>query len=164
MSDLTRGLPSEPGEHDLRLDLPAAHSAGRMARQMVRQLAEREELPEDEASTLEFVAGELLDNAVDHGGGKAAREAEDLEGDVRMTLSVSIEGGCWSVRVDDQGGGDLDQVRAFIEPPDGIPDLEDERGRGFFLMAQMVDELTVDRSHDGRGLALIASKRYGAPA
>ena len=149
---------------ELHLDLPAAHSAGRMARQVLGRFVREHGVSEEDAGNLEFVTSELLSNAVDHGGGKAAREAEDLEEDVRMTLSVSIEGGCWSVRVDDQGGGDLDQVRAFIEPPDGIPDLEDERGRGFFLMAQMVDELTVDRSHDGRGLALIASKRYGAPA
>ena len=44
----------------LILDLPAAHSAGRMARQMVRQYAEAEGLPSEELQNLEFVAGELL--------------------------------------------------------------------------------------------------------
>ena len=52
----------------------------------------------------------------------------------------------------------------MIEPEGGIPDLEDERGRGFFLLAQMVDELDVMISVDGLGLALEARKGHGRAA
>ena len=45
----------------------------------------------------------------------------------------------------------------------GLPDLEDERGRGFFLLMQMVDELRVDRTADGSGLLFIAVKSYVVP-
>ena len=129
---------------------------------IARQFAEAEGLPERECETLEFVAGELLDNAVDHGGGGAARELEDLERDVRMSLWVSVAGGTWSVRIGDQGGGDPAAIKPMLDPPDGVPDLDDDRGRGLFLLAQLVDVLDVERSEDGLGLAFQASRHYGA--
>ena len=156
MSDIRR----EEEPHALRLDLPAAHSAGRMARQMVRQFAISEGVPAREIDTLEFVAGELLDNAVDHGGGNAAMDESDLERDVRMTLRLSLDNGSWRLEVADQGGGLPDDVRALLEPSDDLPDLEDERGRGFFLLKQMVDRIEVDRSDDGLGLSFRALRSY----
>jgi anti-sigma regulatory factor (Ser/Thr protein kinase) len=157
-----KGIQRREGPHELRLDLPAAHSAGRMARQMVRQFAQAEGLPEGELDTLLFVVGELLDNAVDHGGGDGAREVSDLQGDVRMRLELDLANGAWSVRVFDQGGGEPEELSAFLEPPDGLPPLEDERGRGFYLLAQMVDELAVAKSDDGLGLAIRAVRRHAS--
>ena len=95
------------------------------------------------------------------GGGGGAREVGDLPGDVRMRMVLAIEGGAWTITVGDQGGGDVQSVRDLIEPPDGFPDLEDERGRGFFLLAGMVDTLVVDPTPKGDGLAFQASRRYG---
>ena len=69
-----------------------------------------------------------------------------------------------TLRVEDQGGGEPAVVREMIEPEDGIPDLEDERGRGCFLLAQMVDALDVTTSLDGLGLALEARKDHGRAA
>ena len=63
---------SDPRE--LRLDLPAAHSAVRMARNLVRKFA-TQFMPEGEVETLELITSELLSNAVDHGGGNSAMEA-----------------------------------------------------------------------------------------
>jgi anti-sigma regulatory factor (Ser/Thr protein kinase) len=148
----------EPGPHQLRLELPAAHSASRMARQVVRQFALREGLNEDEVGTLELVTSELLSNAVDHGGGGSAMEESDLERDVRMTLFLGVDEHGWELRVSDQGGGDPAELARYIDN-DALPDLEDERGRGFFLLVQMVDELKVGISADGKGLEILAAKR-----
>jgi anti-sigma regulatory factor (Ser/Thr protein kinase) len=41
-----------------------------------------------------------------------------------------------------------------------LPDLEDERGRGLYLMRQMVDTMEVDRSSDGRGLTFRITRRH----
>ena len=156
MTDASSAAP-EP----LQLDLPAAHSACRMARHMAREFAATCGLDEDRIQTLEFVVGELLDNAVDHGGGQAAMDEADLESDVRMKLELSASPGGWSVRVDDQGGGDPDRLRAGLAD-DAMPDLEDERGRGLTLLVHMVDRMEVERSRDGLGLAVIASSGDGA--
>ncbi len=158
MSDIRR----TEGEHELRLDLPAAHSAGRMGRQMVTQFALAEEIPQEEVTLIEFVAGELIDNAVDHGGSNATREVGDLTSNQRMIVEFELEDARWTVRVHDQGGGDPAVVREQIAPEEGFPDLEDERGRGFFLLAQLVDSLSVDASEDGLGLAIEATKQYDA--
>lgn len=152
---------TEAEPHDLHLDLPAAHSAGRMARQVVGRFALESGVPEEEVGTLELVTSELLSNAVDHGGGGSAMEEEDLEGDVRMQLWLTVRETGWELRVADQGGGEPADVEHYLDA-NALPDLEDERGRGFFLLVQMVDEVTVRPSEDGKGLELRAAKRFRA--
>jgi len=150
----------EPGPHELELDLPAAHSAERLARAVLRQFARGEGVSGAEIETLEFVASELLANAIDHGGGERAMEEEDRPGDVRMSLVFAITPTGWKLEVGDQGGGDPEEIQALIAPK-GAPDLEDERGRGFFLLAGMLDSLTVAKSADGRGLVFCAVRDHG---
>jgi anti-sigma regulatory factor (Ser/Thr protein kinase) len=70
-SSFERSLNGAPQE--LRLDLPAVHSAARMARHLVRQFARAGGLVGSELDQLVLVADELLSNAVDHGGGAANR-------------------------------------------------------------------------------------------
>ncbi len=147
------------GPHELRLELPAAHSAERMARAVLRQFAQRERVAPEEIDTLEFVAGELLTNAVDHGGGQRAMHESEVKNGVRMTMHLDVRPTGWTLRVSDQGGGDLEVLRSRIQGED-LPDLEDERGRGFFLLAQMVDSLEVERTADGRGVVFIAVRTY----
>lgn len=154
--------PAPQRPHELRLDLPAAHSAERMARSVLRQFARREGVPTKEVQTIEFVASELLSNAVDHGGGGRAMEESEHDGRVRMSLVLIVRRDGWSLSVGDQGGGDPDVVRARILNAEE-PDIEDERGRGLFLMVQMVDALEVRRSADGLGLELTAVRRYPRP-
>ena len=55
----------------------------------------------------------------------------------------------------------LDELRPFLDP-EGLPDLEDERGRGFFLLAQSVESLTVEQSPTGDGLTFRAERLYDA--
>lgn len=147
--------------HELRLDLPAAHSAERMARSVLRRFALGEGVAKGDVDTLEFVASELLSNAVDHGGGQRAMEESDRPGDVRMGLVLTVDGKGWTLEVSDQGGGDPREVEHLLSRKEP-PDLEDERGRGFFLLVDMLDSLTVSRSSDGRGLAFRAVRGHGA--
>lgn len=152
-------IPQE-GE-ELKLDLPAAHSAGRMARQVVGKFALEKGIVEEEIGTLELVTSELLSNAVDHGGGGSAMEESDIVGDVRMQLHLRAGPNGWTLSVADQGGGDPAEMEPFLDST-ALPDLEDERGRGFFLLVQMVDEISVGRSPDGKGLEFVARKKLGA--
>ena len=153
---------SREGPHELRLELPAAHSAGRLARQMLGQFAKREGMPEDAWRQLEFVAGELIDNAVDHGGGEAARETEEVEDGARIALVLVLAETSWTLRVRDQGGGSVDAMRALLDSGGELPDLTDERGRGFFLLRSMVDKIAVEKTDDGRGLEFEASASWSA--
>jgi len=145
---------SDPRE--LRLDLPAAHSAVRMARKLVREFA-LQFMAEEEVETLELVTSELLANAVDHGGGDSAMEEHEAR--VRMELLLTVSTSAWELEGADQGGGEPEELAGYLDP-DAVPDLEDERGRGFFLMASMVDRMSVRKSADGAGLVLAATKRH----
>lgn len=147
---------------ELKLDLPAAHSAARMARQLVREFALREGLDDGEVDNLLLVADELLSNAVDHGGGGAAREEHELEGEVTMQLTLVVRDGGWVLDVADEGGGDPEEVDELLHPP-GLPDLEDERGRGFFLISGLCQSLSVRRREDGKGLVITAVRLHGKP-
>jgi len=144
--------------HELRLDLPAAHSAERMARSVLRRFAQGEGVAPPEIETMELVASELLSNAVDHGGGNSAMEESDRPGDVRMSLVLAIRAGGWTLEVGDQGGGDPRDVESLLSRKEP-PDLEDERGRGFFLLVGLLESLTVARSADGLGLVFRAVRR-----
>ena len=151
--------PAPDRPHELRLDLPAAHSAERMARAVLRQFARRENLPAGEIETLEFVASEMLSNAVDHGGGRRAMEEAEVQGGVRMGLLLVVHEHGWTLSVADQGGGDPDEMARRLSHG-SAPDLEEDRGRGFFLVKQMVDALHVGRSPDGRGLEFTAVRTW----
>ena len=153
-------MSEELERQELNLDLPAAHSAGRMARQVVGKFASENGILEDDIGTLELVASELLSNAVDHGGGGSAMDESDLTSDVRMKLRLQVNATGWELRVADQGGGAPSDMAPYLDDSE-LPDLEDERGRGFFLLIQMVDKLSVIASEDGKGLEFIARKSVG---
>lgn len=153
-----RGAPGETEPRELRLDLPAAHSAGRMASHLVREFASQGGVEGDELETLLLVASELLSNAVDHGGGGAAMDESDLDEPVRMTLAIDLWADRWQMRVGDQGGGSPEDLQRFLDP-DELPDLDDERGRGFFLLKEMLDSISVRPSGDGKGLEIVAERR-----
>lgn len=146
------------GRHELGLDLPAAHRGVRVARNVVRRFARMQGVPQAEVDYLVLVVSELLANVIDHGGGGAAMSEADLTSDVRMRLTYTVDEEGWSLAVTDQGGGDAEALQAMLAP-DGMPDLEDDRGRGLFLMAQMVDALEVRENEAGDGLTIVARKR-----
>ena len=147
--------------HELTLDLPAAHSAVRVARNVLRHFARLQGVKDSEVEYLLLIVSELLANAIDHGGGEAAMTENDLDGDPRMKLAFILRERDWTLSVTDEGGGDPDRVRALCDSANGgPPDLEDERGRGLFLLAQMVDSLEVEKSPDGRGLTFRIAKRH----
>ena len=179
---------------ELVLELPATHGAVRQARSVARSFARLDGVASDEVDRIALVLTELLGNAVDHGGGNSAMEAEDLDGDVRMRLRLELRRERWTLEVTDAGGDEEssgggasqgesaapapeldpealaemsdDDVTRAIEAKlaeaegDQVPDLEDERGRGFFLIREMVDELEVLDRADGPGRTVRVVRRY----
>jgi len=141
---------------EVRLDLPCVHKAVRTGRRVVQTFARTEGLADEEIERLMLVASELLANAVDHGGGEAAMTEEDLTSDVRMLLRLEVMEGGWRLEVEDAGGGDAAEA-ADLVARSAAPDLEDERGRGLFLVREMVSELGVRAGEFG--LIFFAIKR-----
>lgn len=152
-----RGLP----ERRLELYVPATHAAARGARRTATDFARRDGLSSEEVEQLALVLSELLSNAVDHGGGGAARDGDELDGPVGVTLRLWLGDGDWAVEVDDEGAGDAARLAELLA---GDPQfaLEDERGRGFFLVREMVDALSVRPGAGGLGVCVRAERHRGA--
>ncbi len=150
-----------PRGYELSLELPAAHRGVKIARNVIRRFARLTGLSDQRTDELLLVVSEMLGNSVDHGGGEAAMLEEEVPCGVVLGLNLRLEAGRWILKVSDQGGGDPAEIQELMNPADGIPDLDDERGRGIFLMAGMVDRMDVERSPDGRGLTFIATKTHG---
>jgi len=153
---------TEGSRHELTLDLPAAHRGVRVARNVVRHFARMEGVRDGEIEQLVLVVSELLANAIDHGSngaGAAALHDHERDADERMHLVLVIHEASWQLSVTDQGGGDAQRLRTAIQSAQ-LPDLDDERGRGLFLLRQMVDTMEVDPSADGRGLTFRVARRH----
>ncbi len=131
-----------------------------MARNVLRHFARLVGEPDQDVETLMLVVSELLANAIDHGGGGAAMTEDDLASGARMRLTVVIDPEGWTLSVTDQGNGDPEEVRGLFEQATN-EDLDHDRGRGLFLLRELVDEISVERSRDGRGLTILAKKRRG---
>lgn len=147
-------------KHELALDLPAAHRGVRVARHVVRHFARLESVKDAEIEPLVFIVSELLANAIDHGGGPPAMTEGELVGDPRMRLTLVIGVQEWHLSVSDEGGGDAERVRRALRSAQ-LPDAEDERGRGLYMIRQMVDTMEVDPSTDGRGLTFRITRQHG---
>lgn len=132
----------------LSLELPCVHRAVRVGRRVAQAFARTDDMADSDIEKLMLVVSELLANAVDHGGGGAAMTEEDLVGDVRMKLRLVFRETGWELEVEDQGGGDLAEAAALIESAN-VMDLEDERGRGLFLVSEMVDSFDVRVGAEG---------------
>lgn len=126
----------------LTLDLPCTHRAVRTGRRALQSVARTEDLADEEIERLMLVASELLANAVDHGGGGGAFTEADLDRPVRMGMTFELSAAGWTLEVEDQGGDDGRALTALLD--EGAPfDLEDERGRGLFLVRDMVETMRV---------------------
>jgi anti-sigma regulatory factor (Ser/Thr protein kinase) len=138
---------------DLRLRLPSTHDAVRLARSMLRHFARLQGLHDREIERMMLVASELLANAVDHGGGEAALDDSQLLHGASMELHLVLLGHGWTLEVIDSGGGDPEEMHRRLHPS-GVPDVLDERGRGMYLIGELVERIDVQRSPDGRGLLI----------
>ena len=150
---------SRPGAGVIGVVFPASHDQGVLCRRILEGHARDEGIPSGEDAVIGLVTSELLTNAIDHGGGGGAHTFQELGSDVRVRSKLTVSSSGWILEVSDRGGGDPEELRAFLDP-DGLPDLEDERGRGFFLLASSVDSLTVEANPEGDGLTFKAERRY----
>lgn len=133
---------------ELRLGLPSVHRTVRIGRRVVQAFARTDGWADEEIEALMLITSELLANAVDHGGGDGAMAEEDLADEARMGLFLTVDDKAWRMEIEDSGGGDVVEARELIANC-SIGDLEDERGRGLFLVREMVDELGVREGAKG---------------
>jgi anti-sigma regulatory factor (Ser/Thr protein kinase) len=131
--------------------IAAEPEALRALRQRVRKALRRLQLPDQDADMVLLVLDELVSNAIEHGASYRRRPKP-------LHVRLHAQGIDLVFEFDD-----LDmpapQVAAMAKAlGDGdveLPDFEDERGRGLFLIATAMQAIVVeDRSAQGDGMRL----------
>ncbi|MCA8977814.1 MAG: ATP-binding protein [Planctomycetes bacterium] len=141
----------------VELSFSADQDALRRARGEAREHAARLGAPQRVCDTVALVVDELVNNAIEHGA--AYRRA-----DLPLTVRIAVTPGGIAVEFYDREMPD-EAVRelhdALSQAGQGAPALENERGRGLFLLSVYLDMLQVERDAGGgmclRGLVVEGS-------
>lgn len=120
----------------------------RPVRHFISALCALAEYDEDETESIALVATELLNNAIEHG-------AHGPEEEIELTMRVTSER--FSFVVLDPGRGGENFARTAIAKASQMPDLDEPRGRGLFLIKNYMDELDISYDPE-RGTRLSVSK------
>ncbi len=136
----------------------AAPEALRDLRKRVRAEVKGARLPRSSVDTLLLVLDELISNAIEHGAAYR-RSAEPL----RAELSLDGRDLVLVFDDDDMPSPQVELLRSAVGNDVELPDLEDERGRGLFLITTSLQGLTVeDRTAVGAGVRLTGRIGRGA--
>jgi len=103
---------------------------------------------EEETESIALVTTEILNNSIEHG----SRDPQDLIG-----VELLVTGDTFRFEVTDPGRGGPAFASGALDRAAQMPDLEQPRGRGLFLILRYMDELDV--SYDPQqGTRLLVSK------
>jgi anti-sigma regulatory factor (Ser/Thr protein kinase) len=120
----------------------------RPIRHFVSALCALAKYSEDETESIALVTTEIINNSIEHGS-----RGPDDEIDVTMTVTPDL----FRFEVVDPGKGGDAFAQAAVRRATQMPDLEEPRGRGLFLIRSYMDEMTVSWDPKG-GTRLIVSK------
>ena len=133
------------------LDTPFGIKAVRSARKAVYSLASEWGFSEQALREIELSFSEALQNAMEHG----ARASGSVS-----TFSIVSEQGIRIVIEDPgAGSGDCESLKAIFEKAENqIPDLEEDRGRGLYLIRNLMDSSSIE-CMEGGGVRITMVKR-----
>jgi len=126
--------PQIQGKGTVTLSFSANLRYVRAIRHFVSALCALAKYPEDETESIALVTTEILNNSIEHG----ARHPDD---EIGVTMTITADR--FHCEVTDPGRGGAGFAKAAIAKAAVMPDLEEPRGRGLFLIRSYMDELNV---------------------
>lgn len=132
-----------------RLSFPPDQAALRQLRADVRVATARLGAEARIGDTVALVVDELVNNAIEHG---AVYRVRGLD----LAVQIGLTGGRIVVEFFDQEMPEAtvrELAEALSQAASGMPSLENERGRGLFLLSVYLDDLRAEVASDG-GLRL----------
>lgn len=126
---------------EIRLKIPCENEFAATVRLQAEAIARRSGFTDEEIYDIVTAVGEVCDNAIEHGGSERGIDV------IYRFAPTEI-----SVEVQDFGVG--------FEPTgrgEEVPDLFSERGRGIFLMKNLMDRVEID-SRPGQGTRVFLAK------
>ena len=137
----------------LRIDLstPFGVRSVRSARKAIRAMAGEWYFSTQALREIELSFSEALQNAMEHGSSGTA---------TITTISIVSEKGL-QIIIEDPGAGERDcnDLKAVFDKADRkTPDLEEERGRGLYLIRSLMDASAIE-CMEGGGVRIILFKK-----
>ena len=120
----------------------------RPVRHFISALCVLAKYDEDETESIALVTTEILNNSIEHG---AAGPEDEI--DVTMTVTADL----FKCEVIDPGRGGPEFAAHAVERATAMPDLEEPRGRGLFLINNYMDQMDITYDPE-RGTRLVVSK------
>ncbi len=146
-------MKNEVLKFQLALNTPFGKRSIRSTRKAVYTMAVEFGFSDDACREIELCMSEALQNAMEHGSGQ--------EGRVNVNCAFSSNG--LQIVIEDPGAGegDLKVLKAAFEAEiEQIPDLDNERGRGIYLIRTLMDSSKMEPRENG-GVRIIMSKNRG---
>lgn len=106
----------------------------RPVRHFISALCTLAEYPDDETESIALVTTEILNNSIEHG----ARGPDD-----EIHVSMRITKDMFHFEVTDPGKGGEGFASTALDRAAEMPDLEQARGRGLFLIRNYMDHLEI---------------------
>jgi anti-sigma regulatory factor (Ser/Thr protein kinase) len=134
--------------HEVTLSFSADMRFVRAVRHFIGALCTQAEYEEEEADSIALVATEILNNSIEHGCSSTADEVQ---------ISLVVTPSLFRFECVDAGRGGASFAKNAPQRAQVMPDLEESRGRGLFLINNFMDELKVSYDPD-RGTSFLVSK------
>ena len=120
--------------HEVTLSFSANMRFVRPVRHFIGALCTLAEYDEEEADSIALVATEILNNSIEHGC-----MSEDDQVEVSLVVTREV----FRFEVLDAGKGGSEFAEAAEEQATHMPDIDEPRGRGLYLINNFMDELDV---------------------
>jgi serine/threonine-protein kinase RsbW len=144
--------PKLDGKGAVALSFSADLRYVRAVRHFISALCALAEYDEDETESIALVITEILNNSIEHGARGPADE---------IGVVVRVTEGRFDFECNDPGAGGDAFAKQALTIAREMPDLEQPRGRGLFLIRNYMDDLQV--TYDPvSGTRVVCSKRRSA--
>lgn len=130
-----KGGSQHGGPHHLRLEIAGTFEAVVAARRAIHEWMKRAAATDQALNEMALVITEICNNAVEHGSATP---------DEPMKLTAEITDGILKMEIIEKSGEAVDPIGQALLESFGPPSLEEERGRGLFLIRVYVDEFQID--------------------
>ncbi|MEM8884892.1 MAG: ATP-binding protein [Planctomycetota bacterium] len=144
----TKLAPDEEGV--VALSFSANMQYVRPVRHFIQALCKLSEYGEEEVQEIQLVATEILNNSIEHGSGGPEDEIAVLLRVTRLEFHFEVK---------DPGRGGAGFAEAALDRAQQMPDLEQPRGRGLYLIQRFVDVLDVQWSKEHGTCTVIRKTR-----
>lgn len=129
------------GVGKLQFDVTGTFDAVVAARRIMNDWLKRAGAAEKVLDEMALVITEICNNAVEHGSATI---------DEPMQLSAEVIDGILHLEVLEKSGDAVDPIGQALLESFAPPSLEEERGRGLFLIRVYVDELDIDTTDNNK--------------